>query len=545
MKLAFEQIKGEVPKLHPFQVPFNVATDTMNVDLRDGRIRAWRDTTPVFYVDDAKSMFVHGCTYLAWNECVSAVTSTVDANVVLLVGRKYYAEQLRVNGSSKEYTRLGLPVPPPVKVTALEKPHKKASYPTKYVITYVNKYGQESAPSSASNTVIIDDEQGVQVLVDDLPLTAPPEYRIERVNIYRLSHPYRSGEEEAPLNDEPVFQLVDSVPIGTPLYEDKMRMVSLTYPIMTDEVREAPTGMQQIKAVPGTNTFVGFRGHTIHFSENNRYWNWPASFDMTLDRSIKHIEVVDGSLLVTTTGAPYIISDLKTCEKRKCRPVTELPMGNVGDIGCDQLNGSAALPFGMVYPTADGIMLLGTDGKMKLLTAPYFSTHQWERLQPYTTKLAYWSGLLLCVTEGTSFFIRLDDEIFATDKVEGLTRIPDKPIALQTNTDGQLFFLTQDSIQHWNSNAEHREFMWQNNQIGADLRQTFCAFRGEGMDASVKIEANGVDRHYVCDTLDDKPYRIGRLGRHRNYTLTVSGKGHLTYFLLGSSILEITRSEGA
>lgn len=545
MNLAFNKFLGEVPKMPEYDVPFNMATSTMDVDLRDGSIRAWRDTTVVFRVEDGNSMFPHGCNYLVWDGCVSAAASTINANKILLVGRRDYAEQLRIEGNVKNYTRLGLPSPtaaPSVSSNLTE--HKEHSYPTRYVTTFVNIYGQEGPPSPASKEVLIDDEQGVSVIVGDLPSSPGSEYKVAAINIYRLTQPYREGNDDAPLQTDGVWLLAATVKIGVRDHIDRKKMVNLSHPLMTQEFREPPLGLQQIQAIPGTNTFVGFRGHMVYFSENNRYWNWPSTFDMTLDRTIKHIQVLDGVLLVTTTGAPYIISDLDKCEKRVCRPVVEFPIGNVGDISCDQLSGSVVTPFGMVYPTVDGLALFGSKGDFGLLTKDYFSTKQWEQLRPDTAKLAYWSGLLFCITEKIGFLLRMDDKSFATDEIPGITQISDSVRAIATNTDGQLLMLKEDGVHHWNSSNDFRVFVWENSQIGADAMQTFSAYRADGMAAKVEIKANASDKLVTCDQLDNKPHRVPRIGRHRNYTFRVTGEGFLTYFLLGSSITEITRMEG-
>lgn len=545
MRLDFSKFRGEFPKTTEYEVPHNGAKRTMNLDLRDGQLRPWRDTTVKFYVENANSFLVHGCDYLAWDECVSAVPTTVNAATILLVGRKQYAEQLRLANGAKEYARLGMPIPQQPIVSSKNETQTKDTYPTAYVVTFENKYGQESGPSPASNQVLINEETGVSVLVENLHTNLPSEYKIVAVHIYRLALPYRSGEEDNPLAEEGIYLRVGTVPFGQSSFLDTVMTIDASVPLMTDEVREAPLGLQQICAIQGSNSYVAYKGHTIHFSENNRFWNWPAAFDMTLDRNIKHIQIVNDSLLVTTTGAPYIITDLKTCEKRKCRQVDEAKMGAVGDIGCDVLYGSVATPFGMVYATADGIMMLGTDGSTKLISAPYFSSQQWGQLRPDTCKFAYWSGLLLCSTTEISFFIRLDGDTFYTESTEGLTRIDDVIRGLQTNSDGQLFLLKEDGIHHWNSSNYFREFLWENEHIGADMLQTFTAYRAHGIRTSVTIVGNDTEDEVTVSNFDDESYRLPRLGRNKNYSFIIRGTGFLTYFIIGSSIIEVSRNEGA
>lgn len=545
MRLEFNEFGGEIPKTKEYDTPHNVATATMDLDLRDGRLRAWRDTTLSFYFSGGNSMYAHGCDYLVWQECVSAAASTVDAATILLVGRKEYAEQLRLKGGVQEYARLGLPAPTRVFASNLnEKSVNRTTYPTRYVITFENAYGQEGPPSPPSQEVHLDEEVNFRIAIRGLNQPVPDEYRISKVNIYRLAHPYRSGEEEAPLKEDSLFVRVASVPYGRIEHVDTVKTINAGIPLMTEEFREPPKGMQQIKAIPGTNSFVGWRGHQLFFSENNRYWNWPAAFDMTLDRNIKHIEVVGDKLIVSTTGAPYIVSDLRTCEKRICRPVDEITLGNVGDIGCDTLNGSVATPFGMVYPTVDGLVSVSASGDMTLLTSAYFSARQWAQLRPDTTKLAYWSGLLLCHTEEIAFFMRLDESTFATEGKEGITQISDFVRGLHTNSDGQLFLLKEDGVHHWNSANEFREFLWENNHLGADMKQTFNAFRASAEDVKVTLKGNESQREFSPIIVKNRSTRLGRLGRNNTYTVTITGKGSLEYFTLGSSILEVSRNEG-
>lgn len=544
MRLNFSQLRGEVPKTPLYENPHNVATSTMDVDLRDGRLRAWRDTTLVYYSEEANSFFIHGCDYLTWSECVSMAATSVDAGALVLVGRKEYAEQMRLKGGAREYAALGLPVPPAPRVSTKNEEQRKDSYPTNYVVTYVNKYGQESAPSAPSNTVVINEETGIRVEVGDLPISVGNQYRVEAINIYRLAMPYRSGEEDKPLEDDGLYLKVATVKFGQRDYVDTLLTVNASHPLMTQEHREAPKGMQQILNIPGTNSFVGFAGHKLHFSENNRWWNWPSGYDMTLDRHIKHIAISNGRLIVSTTGAPYIVSDLRTCEKRICRPVDEVPSGAIGDIGCDTLNGSVATPFGMVYSSKEGLTLVSPEGKVSIITAPYFSSKQWAEMRPDSVKLGYWSGLLLCHTETTAFFMRLDSEMFYTENAEGITRISDSIRAIHTNTDGHLFLLKDDGVHHWNSAPTFRTFHWSNKHIGADMTQSFTAYRARGYDATITFKGNDTGREVNVTNLESESERLPRLGRNSTYTITMEGKGFVSHVLIGSSILEVSRQEG-
>ena len=69
-----------------------------------------------------------------------------------------------------------------------------------YVYTYVNKWGEESAPSPPSNIIRVAD--GATVTVSGIP--APPfGYGITEVNIYRATTGFRpaDGKVQTPLTE--------------------------------------------------------------------------------------------------------------------------------------------------------------------------------------------------------------------------------------------------------------------------------------------------------------------------------------------------------
>lgn len=183
-----------------------------------------------------------------------------------------------------------------------------------YVYTWVNAFGEESAPNAPSN-VFSWVSDGTWNIVG-LPTAAPANpagYNYPPVvglNLYRTITGTNTG---AVFYLVAQFQYSGSVPTGSvgpngvppATYEDTLSdtvaVANLTLP--SSSWANPPTGLDGLIALPN-GMLVGFTGNTVHFCEVDRPHTWPAEYDQSLQYEIVGFGVWQQALVVLTQGFP-------------------------------------------------------------------------------------------------------------------------------------------------------------------------------------------------------------------------------------------------
>lgn len=173
-----------------------------------------------------------------------------------------------------------------------------------YCWTYVNQYGEESAPSGPSS-VISGEPDGTWV-VTGLPTSAPGNPSgfnyptITQLNLYRTSTGTQTGaqfylvESFVYGTNSPPSSYTDPVPDTTAVNSTVLFSVSFANPL---------PNLDGLTALPG-GMLVGFTDNTVHFCEPDRPFAWPAAYDQSVQYEIVGLGVWQQSLVVLTTGFP-------------------------------------------------------------------------------------------------------------------------------------------------------------------------------------------------------------------------------------------------
>jgi hypothetical protein len=205
---------------------------------------------------------------------------------------------------------LGMPQPVATSGGALTTGVAGGSAPTvyrSYCFTYVNQYGEESAPNFPS--AVVGGPSDGTWSVTGLPTTAPvnPSGRnyppVVQLNLYRTVSGAQTGGQFFLVAQ---FNFSTSPP--TSPYTDTVSDVSITGgsgfpPLETTSWGNPPDGLDGLTALPG-GMLVGFVGNTVHFCEPNRPHTWPASYDQSLGYVIVGLAVWQQALVALTEGFP-------------------------------------------------------------------------------------------------------------------------------------------------------------------------------------------------------------------------------------------------
>lgn len=521
---------GIIPRASWHSLPLTNATVAHDVKIRNGRLEPWRERLAVgTAVAEAVSAWYHGCCYYTFDKCVDMAEYVADYGRLYFTGRKDYPEVAKTGDNcALTYYRLGVPKPASVLNVSAGESFGRECASRSYVYTYVNVFGEEGAPSFASAPVTVAD--GTAVVLSNF---AVPDnvYGVTSINIYRTATAWTDGSEKVQeINTD--YLLVATVPVGTTSFTDNILEKNLGEAITTEYNREPPAGLRHIRYLRGTGVLVGVTNNQIHFSKAYQPSNWPAEYDLTLPHNIVNIQTLGSKLFVSTDSYPYVIDGAQNCEPRQCRSVNEV-FTPLPDIGCGHVNGSVATPFGMVYSSKDGLVLVSPDVRFQLITSAWFSTDDWIKIRPDTVRLAYWRGYIVCVTDVISFMLEIDGGVYNDSKVSNLVTISDSPVAMTTTQSGELVMLEGNILWQWNAGPTFRDYIWTSRELN---------FGGTSTPITAKVKTTGInlriidmdDIHYFERFVpDETPVRLKRLGRQREWRLSFLGTGTVEYAALG------------
>ena len=539
----FLEFHGIFPRITEDNLPTNSATVANDVNLRSGRLEPWRERLALAEApESALTMHQHGCCYYTWDTCVSVAEYLPDYNSMFITGRRGYPERAVFGDNCQlTYYRLGVPKPagtPSVSsasenaIGRSEVNDQRTMTGRSYCVTYVNIFGEESAPGNPSRVISVCD--GDTVVITGLPSAPSSEYGVRYLRLYRSASVMNSdsgGTKRATENDNPAaWFLVAELPVGVTEFHDYVKELDLGWALQTDDYREPPADLRQITYLRGTGVLAGVTTNMVHFSEPYQPWNWMRKSDLTLPYNIVHAVSFGTYLYVTTTANPYVIDMTKGCQEQ-CTPVYDVNI-SLPDIACGYAHSAVATPFGCVYVSKDGLALIKPDAQVDLLTKAYFSTEDWAKIRPETIRLTYWRGYIVFVSDRASFMLEVDPSLYGDDtgaKAGNLTTFSDSPVDLIDSANDELLMMDSGFIWQWNAGNTWRRYHWESRPFD---------FNGLSSPNSVKLILRKGSTYFTiisADTdqqqlwggviTDSRPHRIGRLGRHWFYKLGLDGTG--------------------
>lgn len=532
---------GIVPRLRSKQLPKGYATVAHNVDLSHGSIKAFLEPR---HIKDASTtavkLYAWGCDLLTWDKCVDVAEWLPDCPRLFVTGNADYPQTATMENGQLVYRRLGVLAPPSPPVTTATDVHTDKSRSVAYITTFVNSFGEESGPSIPSNDVVIEDGQRVELSFRYNP---PIEYDIRKVRIYRRETGFNTGlEKEQQLQTHWFF--LTELDVQAREFTDETSIIDLGWAFDGIDVREPPRQLQNITAIPQTAILAGSVANKLLFSRNLQPHNWELSQEMTLDDNVVSLGAVGNSLFVATDGHPYRVQADVGCDKRECRQVFRFAQ-SFPIISCHTGSGSLATPFGFVYATTDGVVLLTEGANPQIITSEVLSQDDWRKLAPHTARFAYYKGALFVVTEKISFILWIDSSTYADSKNKKMTTISDEPIDMTVTRQGELLLLQQNgTIVQWNAGTKLRPYRWVSADIDTGFMFDLTRLRAKVLNADTQISlisdrATITRRFPTGDTI----IPFGRHGRVRQFNIEAVGTGEITEIVTGLSEVDMGTKE--
>ncbi|MBD5584549.1 MAG: hypothetical protein HDQ88_05660 [Clostridia bacterium] len=554
MNVVLSSFGGIMPRLAEHKLAPNQATMAHDVKLRNGQLEAWRE--PKLFgeaVQDARSFHISGCCLVSWHDRVSVADLSPDWGRFYMVGSDGNLRSVVIDCECRPSTTLvGVPVPVTQPVASANEQCSREADARAYVYTYVNEWGEESAPSPASNIVRVDDGSVVSVRIND---AVPMGYGIIGRHLYRASTGFRpaDGKVQKPLTE---YLFVASIPVEQRTFTDNIKGIYLGAALETQYDRQPPNPLSGIVSIGDQVRLAGFHQNRVYFSEQFQPHNWPAKYDLTLDHNIVNMGCLDQKLFVTTNGIPYVI-DVSSCDDTKCTPVTSLE-APLPDIGCKYAHSGITTPHGFIYSSPVGLVLLQPDGRWHIVTAKWFGKDEWQKLMPDTVRLTYWEGYLFIVTDMASFLLNLNGQPYGDMEGAELSTISDAPIDMLSTPAGGMFFLEDDKVYVWDAGASYRPFIWRSRPLtsGPDaagqgrLESQNPARGAYWWPTSVKIGTKmtrfiliGSHGNVLHDrsVFSEQPVRLPRAGRHMWYKVELRGTEVVEFLDMGTSNMSVNQ----
>jgi hypothetical protein len=303
-----------------------------------------------------------------------------------------------------------------------------------YAVTWVSAYGEESAPSPPSEASGFADQQWSVTNIEQ-PTAVTDRVAIAGVRLYRTV----TGASGAT-----TFYFVSQVTLGSTTYMDTSPDTVVTSGRQAESVNWAePPDMDGMAAMPN-GIFVGFKGNTLYFSENYRPHAWPVEYAITVQHPIVGLGVFGSSCVVCTTGAPAVVSGIRSAAMTLTQTNAPTPCVARRSI-CSGLEGVA-------FATESGLCLFGPAGASVFSTG-FISRDQWaSTYAPSTQAAIVFAGDYIALRSGVDAFmfpLPVGQERSGLGGVVDLDGLA-SPISLQVDPwAGRALYIRQGQLLEW------------------------------------------------------------------------------------------------
>ncbi|CAB4211888.1 hypothetical protein UFOVP1419_44 [uncultured Caudovirales phage] len=552
--IKISQFKGMAPKVAPRMLPDGVAQTATNCVFGSGSLRPLAVPLSVVAAGNASlqtgvisSLFKYGSYWLNWvagqdvDVCRSSVALDVwdrlywTGDTSGIAGPKMADNTKLLGGAGPKPQSswpLGIPKPTSAPVAAYS-----GAAPTsialarRYAYCYRSFCGEEGPLSDASNIVSLDDGVG-SVALSGMGSAPPTGYGniIEKI-IYRSN----TGSSTT------VWQLVAVIAIATATYSDT-KLAADVQEVCPSETWIAPNvAMKGLVSHPG-GFLCGFYDNVLCFSEAYLPHAWPAAYQMQVDNPIVALGVFGNSLLVVTTGMPYVVTGGSPAS---LSPPEKLERGEA----CLNKRSFVDVGYACAWAGPSGLWLAST-GSVLLVTENILKPADWQAL---LTSIGAAGGVGLIGAQYGSTYVGFGTTgAFIFDAATGDYATTDIAATAQwyDQTTATLYLVVGGAVVSWNSGATKKQLVWKSRPErlqSPDTMGVLQLFAGSySPPPTVKVFADGVQiQHkgvpYVVTVTSDEPVNLpGGYTANATYEVEVTSSVEIVPpLLMASCLLEL------
>ena len=484
MLINLQQFAGLVPKSSDRQLPANHASIANNTQLYSGELRGLRDpllvkdlTAEVFTVRRAYRL-EDGSTSIA--DVVGDWVAFDESEVNFVRGAlkndsfdRYYASGGTLDpqvdtraawAGGSGGLDLGVPAPT-VAPTVAATVSGSVDETRAYVYTFVNEWGEESAPSPASvpDTGDITATWELSVMQVAYPV-AGNHKALDKMRIYRTITGTNSVN----------YRLVAELDPEAAAYSDNesVDVVSLNESLSSIAWDLPPAGLQGIVNM-ANGIMVGFIGRDLYFSEPYRPHTFPASYIISTENDIVGLGVYQSGIVVCTTSNPYVATG--------SHPASII-LTKLDDVEpCQSFRSIVNGLIGVTYASQNGMVLINQQGAMNI-TAPLMTRNEWRaEFSPNTTiSAADGSRTLAFTTGGVGYLFSPQEPLGFIVTLSGFADVT----SVQTDQfTGEAYIISRDTVRLWNPiTTIALSYCWKSNVFETPFPVNMGAYRLQYMD---------------------------------------------------------------
>lgn len=462
MLINLQQFAGLVPKASDRMLPANHASQADNTQLYSGELRGLREpqqvkdlTAEIFTVRRAYRL-EDGSTSIA--DVVGDWVPFDESDINFVRGAlkndsfdRYYASggtldpqvDTRANWAAGG-GGIDLGVPAPTVAPTVAAPASGSVDGTRaYVYTFINIWGEESAPSPASapDTGDITGTWALTAMQFAYPI-AGDHAAIDKTRIYRtvtgtnsvnyrlvteLSTPADTYNDngDGTTDADGFITTVDSVSLN-----ESLSSIAWTLP---------PAGLQGIVNM-ANGIMAGFIGRDIYFSEPYRPHTFPVSYIISTENDIVGLGVYQSGIVICTTSNPYVATG--------SHPASII-LTKLDDVEpCQSFRSIVNGLNGVTYASQNGMILVNQQGANNL-TAPLMTRNEWrDEFSPQTAVAASdGSRTMAFTTSGTGYLFSPQEPLGYVVKLSGFVDVT----SVQTDQfTGEAYIVSRDVVFLWN-----------------------------------------------------------------------------------------------
>ena len=363
-----------------------------------------------------------------------------------------------------------------------------------YVYTWVNIYGEESAPSLP--TTFAGNANGTWNITGILDPTAGVFDTFAEFSKKRLYRTITGASGQT------TFYRVAEIAAGTTTYADTMTDAVLAGNLKLESTswQPPPATLKGFIAMPN-GFLIGFDGNNIYMSESYHFHAWPPEYKQASETPIVGLGVLGTTCVVCTQGYPATITGAKPATCSFTKATTGEPCLGRGSI--------VSGPQGVVYASQNGLILVGPGG-IQNVTEQIITRDEWIRdyAPAYIRAVRYQNGylalrMLPLPNPRSGFFLD------PTDLKVALTELSDFDGCVNLNNDfwsGEVFFLEAGLIKRWDAPTNNlMPIQWRSKEFQFPYEENFGAYAIHWDDARYSNFDWGTD---IMPTTEKVRFRV-------------------------------------
>lgn len=521
-----DQFAGEQPKLNRHKLPGPNAQLAQDVQLWSGALAPLRGTATVqatTTAGTAQTIFQYrpDGTWFEWGSKVYAVHSPVADDQYERVMYTGVGGEPKVTSASQALSatpypaasyRLGVPAAGSAPTGAITGTSDDAAETRFYVVTLVNSWGEEGAPSPVSDELEVKPGQGVDLTLPSVPAG---NYDFSTWRVYRTN---TSANNAA-------FQYVGETSIANSTFSDSVPSAQLGEVLPSEEWDEPPDDLEGLVSMPG-GFLAGFRGNQVLFSLPGLPHAWPVRLRFSVDYPIVALGVLANGVAILTEGQPYVAQGTNPAA---------ISLAQLSKpYACSSADSVATVNGSVIYASPVGlIMVAGTQAA--LLTQDTFDRTDFQALTPSSMKGFEWLGLYVC------FYNNGSDGGFLIDPrspAGGIVTLSGYAVdcGYSAPEDTELYLVVSGDIVKWDAGSE-LTYKWKSRPVAVRAPRPLNVVQvfAEAYPVTITITRDGV-RQVKMDIGSNEPRRIREPLRGYEFEVEVSAATEVYEVAVASSM---------